>query len=133
MINLFEYSGKLSTNMASWVHDQMYNVSATSHREFFRKRVDGSPYGFLEGNDYYEEGQMLKVRNPCDEGSRWTEYSFTNDDYGEEVQVTPRRQQGDYIISVDGVPRTIVSKWEDEDGNQLRTGYLWYFCKYPSR
>ncbi len=130
MIDSFNYSGDLNANMASWVHDQMYSVPMTSHREYFRQRLDGSLRGWIEEPDEeHEEIQMLKVKNPCDVGSRWIDFSFTNDDYGESFEVT-QRNEGDYLITVDNVPRTVVSEWVDDNGDQLRVGDNWEFCKY---
>ena len=129
MIDSFDYSdpGNLEDAMASWVHDQMFSVPMTSHRKYFRERADSALMEEKEGEN--TSNQIYKVRSPCKKGSRWTEYSFTTDDYGNSQDIEVGFYGQGYLIKVKNIPRTVVTEWKDEDGNQLRVGGYWGFCK----
>ena len=104
------------------------DLPPTYHREYFRKRVEGSL--FEEYGNYYEDSeQILKTRSPCAQESRWYEFAFTSDDYGE---FTVERADGAYLVKVNGVPRTVMDEWQEvnDDGDyvDLRIG-TWEFCK----
>lgn len=126
MIDGFDYNS-LPDAMASFVSSQIYSTPATYHREYFRKRIDGY-VSSAEETQEYGESPMLKARNPCDKGSRWAEFAFSADDYGKDVEVTAR-SSGDFLVSVGGVPRTIMSQWKNTDEIDLRTGQNWYMSK----
>lgn len=114
--------------MANWLHDQMYSVPMTSHRAYYRERVGNGLIEEKEGD--LTVNQVNKVRSPCDRGSRWTEYSFTTDDYenGSHIEVSYYGQG--FLVKVKGVPRTVLTSWKDQDtGNNLRVGGGWGFCK----
>ena len=121
MIDGWNYgAASMASEMASWVKNQINATvtSITSHREFFRKRVNGELERELQ--------EIFKVRNPCDAGSRWTTYTFSTDDYDRYIDVSVH-PDGGYLISeieagVVTVARTIVSEWKDEVGNDLGPG-----------
>ena len=102
------------------------NMSPTLHRAYFRTRVDGS---VLNGDETGSGvAEVVKIRSPCEKGSRWSRAAFTSDDWIRTL--TASRRDGQWLLSIDGVPRTVVSTWEDEDddsGNSLGAG-SWQFC-----
>ena len=130
MINAWTYSGTMLNRMAAWMKTQM-NLTPTYHREYFRKRVDGSLYE--EYDNYYEDKneQNLKTRSPCAQGSRWYEFAFTSDDYAF-GEFTVERANGAYLVTMNGVPRTVLDEWQEmiHDGGyvDMRLGN-WEFCK----
>lgn len=124
MINSFA-GGDLAVAKASWVNSQINSVDATSHREYFRKRVDVA----IQEEEETAQGQNVrlqkKVRSPCDAGSRWTEYAFTTDDY-DFGNIAASYAHGGVLITVNGVARTVMTEWVDDNtGQNLRTGAGW--------
>jgi len=99
----FNYDGDLLTNMAWWVQSQMdpWSVSPTYHREFFRARVDA---GMWEDRITQTE----KPRHPCRPSARWRRHAFTYSDRQEYINVTTLPDDGRLLISINGMPRTIV-------------------------
>lgn len=133
MINSWNYGRNLFNEMASWVKNQMNKNTTplTSHREYFRKRVEGALEREEEMSQYGDEKQMFKVRSPCKAGSRWTQYAFAIDDYGEELTVT-KRNDGSWLVEVMGVPRTVMSTWKDSEGSNIGAGTFIFgeFCSF---
>ena len=126
MINEWDYNSGLSTEMSKWVKDQM-NISVTpitSHREFFRRRVNyqislGEEAAHTDDN----KKQMFKVRNFCNAGARWTKYTFTTEDHGKHFTVT---QQANGAFAIKKQPNldlvSLVDVWQDELGQDLGEG-----------
>ena len=117
--------------MASWVKEQMdqFQTPMTSHRAYFRQNLDraavfegGSPNGLLRHNDHFHP------RHPCEKNARWREYSFTVDDYN--VPLTVSMYAGQFLISVNGIPRTLVAQWKNDFGQYIGTGQ-YIFCWHP--
>jgi len=78
---------------AAWVQMQM-ELPFESYREYYRQRVQ--PYSSSgEGH----------VRAPCDKGSRWIGFSFSNQDVGKTISL-----DGSARILVDGALRTEVEQ-----------------------
>ena len=122
MINEWDYSNDMTQEMSKWLKSQMdeSETPMTSHRAFFRERVDFHLYDA-------EAIQYLRPAHPCAKYARWREYSFIQNDYYSTLVVS--RWSGKYLLTVDGVPRTVMDTWRDEDsGNNLRLG-TWGFCK----
>ncbi len=125
MINSWNYNNDLMQEMGKWLETQMdtNQISMTSHRAFFRERADFP--AILATADRY-----VRPRHPCRRFSRWREHSFVTADYGYDFGVT--RWNGQYLITVDGYPRTVMSTWKDEStGQNLRLG-TWRFCWYTN-
>ena len=74
---------------AAWVQTQM-ELPLESHREYYRQRV--LSYS-SRGDDH--------VRAPCDKGSRWIGFSFSQQDVGKTISF-----EGSAKILVDGALRT---------------------------
>ena len=117
--------------MTAWVKKQMDPIQTlvTSHRAYFRKNLDraavftgGSPDGKLPYNDHYHP------RHPCEKNARWREYSFTVDDYN--VPLTVSMYGGQYLLSINGIPRTLVAQWKNDFGHHIGTGQF-TFCWHP--
>jgi hypothetical protein len=94
---------------SEWVYDQIYNVTATSHRAFFRQYAN-SPF-FRPGK---EGGQ----KRPCQLGARWRWYSFTRNDLRE--QLTVEKVGSRFLLSVNGVRRTMVGNLVFESNVKFR-------------
>ncbi len=132
LIDSWNYSAaSLSSEMTAWVKEQMDEVQTpmTSHRAYFRKNLDraavfagGSPDGQLPHNDHYHP------RHPCEKNARWREYSFTVDDYN--VPLTVFMYAGQYMLSINGIPRTLVPQWMNDHGQHIGTGQF-SFCWHP--
>lgn len=104
----------LQTQMALWVKNQMNpNVTTpTYHREFFRKRVGGA---MTDGSASRTE----MPRHPCDKNSRWRRHSFTRADRNEQVVITRPYNDDRLLMSVHGIPRTIVKNVVMDKWNQV--------------
>ena len=122
LINSWNYNNGLNREMGKWVKTQMdeSQTPPTSHRAYFRERVD-----FQMKNQ--SSHRYRRPRHPCAKYARWREYSFTSDDYDKGIKVT--RRNGQFLISIDGRPRTLRSTWKNEDtGENIGTG-TFGFCK----
>eukprot|EP00586_Coscinodiscus_wailesii_P017163 CAMPEP_0172518280 /NCGR_PEP_ID=MMETSP1066-20121228/290722_1 /TAXON_ID=671091 /ORGANISM="Coscinodiscus wailesii, Strain CCMP2513" /LENGTH=2420 /DNA_ID=CAMNT_0013300633 /DNA_START=56 /DNA_END=7314 /DNA_ORIENTATION=- len=132
LIESWNYSASsLDSEMVSWVTKQMDEdqTPMNSHRAYFRRNIDrsavfqgGSPDGILRWNDHFHP------RHPCEKHARWREYSFTVDDYSFPLAVS--MYAGQYLLSVNGVPRTLVSAWKNDHGHNLSPGH-YTFCWHP--
>jgi cullin-associated NEDD8-dissociated protein 1 len=80
------------SDYASWIHAQ-FELTPTSHREYYRARVNSR----LVGNQ-----GVGAYRLPCQAGSRWNAFAFSVADKGKPVVVT------DNMVYVDGLLRTHV-------------------------
>jgi hypothetical protein len=126
MINKWNFDNNLQYEMADWIKDQMNeNVTpSTSHRAYFRERLDHS--SFRESIISKERNDKTRPRHPCKKYARWREFAFTNDD--NEFQLTVANWNGQILLSIDGIPRTVVSSFQDRDGGSIGTGDYW-ICK----
>ena len=111
MINTWNYDNDMESEMRKWLKDQMDGgvTPPTSHRAFFRERVDYP-------QRWQRADRFNKPRHPCAKYSRWREYSFTSLDYDYDIVVSKWR--GRFLISVDGYARTLVDQWRNEDIEQ---------------
>jgi hypothetical protein len=115
-----EFGSPTESNFEQWVHSQI-DIEPTYHREFFRENAHSSLYE--EKIDY-----TVKPRNPCLKNSRWREYAFTADDYEKPLTVS-ELNDGTFLLSVEGVPRTVLNTWTDDNGKNLGTGefgFCWW-------
>ena len=136
LINAWSYgAGSLDSEMTSWLSKQMNEdeTAMTSHRAYFRKNLDRSVHyqggavdNSLPFNDFH------RSRHPCEQYSRWREYSFTADDYG--YPLTAVHYSGGYLLSVNNIPRTIVSthEWKTNYGHNIGSG-TFSFCKWSQK
>jgi len=98
---------RLQYIFGNWVHDQMYNVNPSLHREFFRQRTLSKQEGS------YPEG---KSTHPCSKMSRWRYNPFDNRDRGRILSIAPASEEGiddgkRYSLSIDGHVRTFVNNF----------------------
>jgi len=132
MIDTWNYSADVSSEMTSWVKSQMdkNQISATLHRAYFRQHLDraavfegGSTDGSLRSNGHYHP------RHPCNQYARWREYSFTVDDYN--FPIVASGYHGDqYLLTIRGIPRTVVSQWKNDLGHNIGPGHF-NICWHP--
>lgn len=94
---------------SDWVYNQIYNMTATSHRAFYRRYVDSPLF------HPYREGEQ---RTPCKRGARWRWYSFTRNDLREQLSVG--KMSGRFVLSVNGVMRTMVGNLVFESNVRFR-------------
>ncbi len=93
--------------MASYLKDQI-NMPITSLREEFRRGVDFSLLDSSIGN------AAVTPKHPCKQESRWRDYAFTSSgDYGKSLTV--ENVNGGLLLSVNGMPRTIVQSFRSTD------------------
>ncbi len=124
MINSWEYATNTLDAMASWVDTQI-QISPTYHREYFRARADG-PRNAGEKLSLKSYG----VRHPCSKDSTWTRVAFREEEYGSIYITATERSDGTMLLSVDGVPRTVVDTWQSIHGENLGTGTFRTCARY---
>ena len=104
------HNNNLYDTFGYWVYDQMYQISPTSHREFFRSRV--SPR--FSDRSPAREGKMS---DPCKSRGRWRRSSFSLVDLKKDMLIS-KTDSNKYALSVDGYMRTVVDnisfKGDDE-------------------
>jgi hypothetical protein len=84
---------------ANWLREQIYDVSKTSHREYWRRHMASRQiYGGHEG----------APTHPCQAKSQWRRASFTEKDSYKIVQT--RDTNGRFPLYVDGKLRTVVDR-----------------------
>jgi uncharacterized protein (DUF1800 family) len=112
--NIKALAPTVAGSIEKWIQAQMA-LNATQHRAWMR-RYANPRNGELEGshlrsNPFDEDlSRTLAVglgRQPCQPGSRWHRYAFTNRDVGSTVDVT--KVSTGFLLSIDGIPRTEVS------------------------
>jgi hypothetical protein len=118
----WDFSGGFNSGLAKWTKDQMNlnKTPMTSHREFYRTRHDS---GMGQQVVVYSN---LTPQHPCDRYSRWAKYAFSGDDVNREFYVTTYGDR--YLVTVEGIPRTIMNTWQDDKDENLALG-RWLFCK----
>jgi len=97
----------LETSFAKWIQHQMNDIPATSHREFFRRRL----------NSRFDVAKSIGMPNhPCRRYSQWRNFAFIELDYGRTVAIKPVDRGGGgggddddaFALYVDGNFRTLV-------------------------
>ncbi len=127
MINSWEYETNTLDAMASWVDTQIH-ISPTYHREYFRARVVGPRRQYSFATESYG------VRHPCSKDSSWTRAAFREEDFnvagGHSIITATQRSDGTMLLSVGGVPRTVVNNWKNHwDGKNLGPGTFIFNCR----
>ena len=123
MIDNWNYDGNnnnMQYEMADWVKNQMNEsvVPLTSHRAYFRQRLDFSFYreDIIAEETFYN----VRPRHPCKKYARWRRFSFTADDYEQTLSIS--NLNGNLLLSVNGVPRTVVSSLQSYEGVNIGVG-----------
>ena len=132
MLDSWNYSQEVSTGMKDWVAAQVDEVQTpiTSHREFFRKRMNGMAFWpTVKRTNYYGP------KFPCDKYSRWRDYTFDRLDWGKTFHLGGGGNGGFLIsefVENQYKPRGWVSefKWEYTDSD-FQSGFF-TFCKCSS-
>ena len=93
-------------------------VSPTYHREYYRQFSD---FKLFKGNVH------LGTIHPCKNFSRQIDYAFNADDLNEEFDVVTM-PSGQYLITLGGVPRSVVYSFEEENSSWTGEGKYAY-CK----
>ncbi len=108
MINSFKHSYENNlTGMATWLKQQIRDVPATLHRVYWRERLHHGVQGDLT--------QTFYMRKPCDAYSIWYDYAFDEKDWdgaidGTKMNVQYQHYNGKHLVSVNGVPRTLLDQ-----------------------
>jgi hypothetical protein len=90
-------TGDLSENIVSWIQGQQKDVPMTSHREFYRKRL----------NARHEAPQAFgAVTHPCEVGTRFRRFAFSSKDDAYSVQITTLNDKK--VLKVNNAIRTVV-------------------------
>ncbi len=129
MINDWNYGSSSSNDdemqieMAKWLQNQMNDeiTNPTYHRVYFRKRLDFSTY--KENMFYKDVYHTVRPRHPCEQFARWRRFSFTMDDVmnrGDKLTVST--WNGQILLSMNGIPRTVVSTFQDRSGANINPG-----------
>ncbi len=92
--------------MAQYIKDQV-NLPLTSLRETYRRGAD-----FSLGDESVGNAAVVPI-HPCARYSRWRDYSLSGDDYGKAMTV--ESFSGRLLVSVEGMPRTIVDSFRSTD------------------
>jgi len=92
----------------TWVENQINEVSASSHRSFYRR------YASSRLEHPSREGEQSR---PCEVGARFRWYSFTFSDRFREVKI--EKMGSRYALSVGGEIRTIVGNLYFESGKHF--------------
>jgi hypothetical protein len=89
--------GDLFPNIVSWIQKQQNDVPMTSHREFYRKRL----------NARQEAPQAFgAVTHPCEIGTRFRRFAFSAKDEAYSVQVITLNDKK--VLKVNSAIRTVV-------------------------
>lgn len=95
-------------NFTKWIHDQMYNIPMSSHREFYRRHTNPKfEYPF-------EVGAVGPT--PCEKYSRWRKYALTSRDtiqgrrtgWNKFLTISQPVGIAGYVWKVDGHFRTVT-------------------------
>jgi hypothetical protein len=88
-------TSNLHLSFANWVKDQQTMVPLTSHREYYRRRM----------NARYEFASPVgAVTHPCEQGTRYRRYLFSSKDY---EKVVTLQKAGNFInVYLDGFLRS---------------------------
>ncbi len=99
-----EFPGPLTKQTASaWIASQ-FNASTTSHRAYYRTRLNAA---------FQTPTEEYLPTKPCDKGSRWRRYAFSKEDrhlwWDQDGRTIGVHGDGPYVITFDGFARTTVS------------------------
>ena len=127
LIDSWDYSNDMEIEMSSFVHKQMdtSETPMTLHRSFFRASTDFSVrqesiiYTNDDGRVYFFS---YRPKHPCKRYSRYRPFAFTNYDAYDTLSVSTYVGGSMKQLSVNGVPRTIVSSFQDRNGNIIPNG-----------
>ena len=97
------------TGFANYLEKQIA-MPATLHREYWRKHMDHALF-----NEHVRDSTTIP-NHPCNQYSRWRDYSFTAGDYGKEFKVE--------AIQVDGAGEMLMISVLDAD--TVRSGLNYY-------
>ena len=115
LINSWNYNNDMMKEVGKWLEIQLdtNQTPITSHRAFFRERAD-FPMMFESADPF------KRPYHPCDKYSRWREYSFVSLDYSEiySREIVVSSWNGQRLITVDGIPRTVVDALTEEGTGQ---------------
>ena len=90
-------SSSLDEQFAKYISNQIHDLASTSHREVWRTNTSPrSENSDLEG----------RVTHPCEKGTRWRAFSFTEKDVSETLHL--KKEAGRFSWSVNGHIRTMV-------------------------
>lgn len=94
----FGNTSDLQLAFAEWIKTQQATVPLTSHREYYRRRM----------NARYEYASIVgAVSHPCQKGTRYRRYLFAFKDYGKVVTL---QTVGNFTnVIMDGFVRTVVT------------------------
>jgi hypothetical protein len=120
MIDNWEYGTKLQ-GLANWMKNQA-SLPPTKHREYLRKHAE-----VMTVNNAIAD-TAASVQHPCEPSSRWRKYAFVSSDNYKPFTVVAYGNQ--FMILVDGKPRTIVDSFSSESGSMSGAG-SYKFCTYP--
>jgi len=107
----WDYSGgDLEISITEWVEDQILNKGTSSHREYFRKRLNPRS---IESYKYGISGPK-----PCEENSRWRKFAFTRKDlwlsqrdyFNVEIEVETNGDDTTWILKFAGHVRTLLDQ-----------------------
>ena len=87
--------------IASWINNQMFVTPMTSHREFWRTHMTAR---------HEFPSEIGTVTHPCQMGTKYRLYAFTNKDIGRDMVLEKVLATGKIMVSVNGFVRTIVSR-----------------------
>mmetsp|Transcript_1433 Transcript_1433/g.2264 ORF Transcript_1433/g.2264 Transcript_1433/m.2264 type:complete len:3782 (+) Transcript_1433:192-11537(+) len=125
-LNNFETSPSgIDTSISAWVQDQMdvTSIGITNHREFWRKRTNPM---------FVNPQSAAKPSHPCDPGSRWRRFAFTQKHsvWWSEHTLT-YNGPGPYVVQLDGNPVTVVEDVQLDDGHVFDANLTYITCGRP--
>ena len=92
-----------------WIRTQMDETKTppSLHREHYRRRANQRvrPGAGMGSTDTFG------IRSPCDAGSRWNRFAFTDLDIGKEISAELLPEENRILLKVDGRPRTEVQSY----------------------
>ncbi len=119
MLSNWNYSSN-NKGLAQWVRNQIRDVPATKHREFFRSHADSISYNNTIGD------RNIAVQHPCEKNSRWKKHAFSFYDTNQYFEVVADGNK--FAILIDGVVRTVVDSFRSDDYEYTGIG-SYKFCK----
>ena len=97
------------TGFANYLEAQI-ELPATLHREYWRKHMD-----YAIRNEHIRESTQVPM-HPCNQYSRWRDYSFTAFDFGKEFKVE--------AITIGGEEMYKISVQDSDSGDA--NGFFYY-------
>lgn len=107
-----------TTSFAEYIKDQQETVPMTSHRAFYRKNMN--PIW------RFDKPEFAARLDPCAALSSWRRYILTVKDVGKDLEVS--EQGGNFVVSIDGVVRAVLSQLRFEAGNSVVAGSSYEIC-----